>query len=204
MNMKGQAGSTLLVSLIILLVLTIVGVSSVGNISLNQKMATSYRDADVAFQAAEAALAEGEAAADLLSASLSETSFESACTGSDCFTAACNGGKCFNGAYEFSSLDPCTLDEPSTPVYRDLTTWSDSSRHFVSQLNFPELSEQPKYIIEFLCYVQSDTSAPVPSPAPPPYAVDDWSFFYRITAHSRGVSDASRVVLQSTYKVRRD
>jgi len=59
-GLKGQAGSALIVSLSILLVLTILGVSSLRTTSLEEKMAGNSRDAQTAFEAAEAALREGE------------------------------------------------------------------------------------------------------------------------------------------------
>ncbi len=195
-----QSGSTLLVSLIILLVLTIVGISSVGNVTLNQKMATNYRDADVAFQAAEAALAEGESMAEALGAVLTEDDFGNSCGSGDCFTDVCSDGKCFNGTYTPASV--CEIDEPTTLVYENPLTWSTSGRARDSQLSFPGLSESPKFIVEFLCYVVANPSAPAP-PAPPPYPAVSWSYFFRITSYARGANDASRVMLQSTYKVDR-
>jgi len=57
---KKQAGSALIVSLSILLVLTILGVSAMRTTSLEERMAGNARDAQMAFEAAEAALREGE------------------------------------------------------------------------------------------------------------------------------------------------
>ena len=194
-----QTGNTLIVSLLLLLVLSVLGISSVGNVTLNQKVATNYRDADAAFQAAEAALVEGENMADTLSATLQESHFDPSCSGDDCFTASCNGGKCFNGTY--STGNSCFLSEPANAVYKNSSTWSTSGRYFESQMNFPGLSEKPRYIIEFLCYVNADPSA-TPA-APPPYASADWAYLFRITSYARGTSDISRAILQSTYKVLR-
>lgn len=56
-----QSGIVLIVSLFILVLLTIIGVSGMKVTSLEEKMAGNDRDQSVAFQAAEAALRMGEA-----------------------------------------------------------------------------------------------------------------------------------------------
>ena len=55
-----QKGSALIFSLIILLVMTIIGISALGTTTLEERMAANDRNQRVAFQAAEAALTEGE------------------------------------------------------------------------------------------------------------------------------------------------
>lgn len=57
---RQERGSVLLVSLIILLVMTLIGVSGMRTTILEEKMAGNMRDADLAFQAAEAALRAAE------------------------------------------------------------------------------------------------------------------------------------------------
>lgn len=57
---KRETGAVLVVSLLILLVMTIIGVTSMQTASLEEKMAGNLRDNDLAFQAAEAALRGGE------------------------------------------------------------------------------------------------------------------------------------------------
>jgi type IV pilus assembly protein PilX len=57
---RRQQGSILLVSLIILLVLTILGVTTLSSVAMEERMAGNLRDGDLAFQAAEAALRVGE------------------------------------------------------------------------------------------------------------------------------------------------
>ena len=55
-----QQGSVLIISLIIMLVLTIVGVSGMKTSLLEEKMAGNLRDSQLAFQAAEATLKQAE------------------------------------------------------------------------------------------------------------------------------------------------
>lgn len=58
---RTQRGAVLLVSLVFLLLLTLLGVSSMQNATLQEKMASSVMMRNVSFQAAEAALRLGEA-----------------------------------------------------------------------------------------------------------------------------------------------
>jgi len=58
-NMQ-QQGAVLVVSLIVLLLMTIIGVSSIKTTTLEERMAGNLRDQNLAFQSAEAALIEGE------------------------------------------------------------------------------------------------------------------------------------------------
>ena len=55
-----QAGSALIVSLVILLLLTLIGVTAMSTTSLEERMAGNNRDENIAFQAAETAARDGE------------------------------------------------------------------------------------------------------------------------------------------------
>lgn len=57
---KAQQGAVLVVSLLILLILTILGVSSMQSSTLEEKMAGNSRDRNVGFQSAEAAVRAAE------------------------------------------------------------------------------------------------------------------------------------------------
>jgi len=59
-RMPKQSGSVLIISLIIMVVLTILGVSGMKSAVLEEKMAGNLRDSQLAFQAAEATLREAE------------------------------------------------------------------------------------------------------------------------------------------------
>lgn len=58
----GEHGSALIISLLILVVLTLIGVTAVGTSGMEEKMAGNERDQQVAFQAAEVALRSAESA----------------------------------------------------------------------------------------------------------------------------------------------
>lgn len=55
-----QQGSTLVISLMILIVMTLIGITGIASSTLEEKMAGNTRDQALAFQAAEAALRDGE------------------------------------------------------------------------------------------------------------------------------------------------
>ncbi len=59
-EIKNQRGVVLITGLIFLLVLTIIGISTMGNSALTERMTQNFRDTSNAFVAAEAALADGE------------------------------------------------------------------------------------------------------------------------------------------------
>lgn len=60
-RLVAQRGAALIVSLVILLLMTIIGITSMSTNSMEEKMAGNMRDRNLAFQAAEAALRDGEA-----------------------------------------------------------------------------------------------------------------------------------------------
>lgn len=63
---RQQQGAVLLVALVMLLLLTLIGVASMRGTSLQENMASNLKDANVAFQAAEAGLRAGERKAEEL------------------------------------------------------------------------------------------------------------------------------------------
>lgn len=58
---RRERGAALIVSLVLLLVVTVLGVTAMRTSTLQERMAGNLRDNNLAFQAAEAALREGEA-----------------------------------------------------------------------------------------------------------------------------------------------
>lgn len=60
MNRYAQDGSALIISLVFLVLLTMIGVASIQDSTLQERMAGNERDRNLAFQSAEAALRAGE------------------------------------------------------------------------------------------------------------------------------------------------
>lgn len=168
LNSKKQEGTVLIVSLVLLLVLTILGISGMQTSGLQERMAGNMHDASLAFQAAEAALREGERFVG--SATLPEFNDS-------------------NGLYVYA---PTESDKNSSiPVWRR-GNWSwDDAREYQGTLQ--NLSAAPRYVIEELPRVLRPGASAAADEPLPDQAV------YRITARARGGSDASEVILQSTY-----
>jgi len=80
-SLQTQAGVVLVVSLIILLLLTIIGLSAMQTTALEEKMAGNLRDKDLAFQAAESALRVAELKAAEVSLPIYRSAFTN--TGAD-------------------------------------------------------------------------------------------------------------------------
>jgi len=174
------SGSVLLVSLVILLVMTVAGLTGVKMATLDEKVSGNYQDQQMAFYAAEAALTEAEqfiASNQLVLAD---------------FTASCTDGYCFSGS-NASDVGSCApgVAEP----WQTGTLWSTSGQHRTTSVVISGVSAQAKYIIEFRCFVPKEPSGPLPDPG----NRWDWAEFYRITALATGGSGDSRVMLQSSY-----
>ncbi|MDX9741030.1 MAG: PilX N-terminal domain-containing pilus assembly protein [Gammaproteobacteria bacterium] len=119
-GIKAQRGSALIVSLIILIVMTLLGLTAMGGSGLQEKMAGNNRDLTLAFQAAEAALRDGESYYENTVVSL---------------------GAAFSGA------NPGLYAEGSNPdIYTD-ATWA-NARSYSGSVD--GVSQQPRYIIELI------------------------------------------------------
>ncbi len=120
-----QAGVVLITSLVLLLVLTLLGVSGMQNTMLEERMAGNMRDRGLAFQAAEATLREGE---DLLT------------------TAALPVFNGNNGLYQQTRQAPPEIWEDTTKVDWDngtgVRTFSDSSDAFGIRRNTQWIVEE--------------------------------------------------------------
>lgn len=60
MNSHLQQGVVLITGLVFLMILTIIGISAMSSTALTEKMTQNFRDTSTAFEAAEAALGDGE------------------------------------------------------------------------------------------------------------------------------------------------
>lgn len=201
-SLNRQTGTALIVSLIILAVVTLLGVSNMKTSNSELRMAGSMRDRGVAFEAAEAALiiVEKELAAN----PPDRLSLLSNCSGNGCYNPACLDGLCFNGDYDLSYSEyECLVTKPGSLVerkdfWRDpaLNVWNTESRH--RTLKIDSLRYDVKYITEFLCYVARDEHTPFSSE---PHENNNGAPLFRITALAQGSGGRASVALQSTYKV---
>lgn len=175
-NLHHQSGAVLVVSLIMLLLLTIIGVTSMQTTSLEEKMAGNMRDRNIAFQAAEAALRDAER--DLSNAS---SSANRNITGISSFVADC--GASTTGSNIDDGL--CyTAGGYGTPIWTTVNMTAAPSvayGSFTGAAAIANLSAQPRYIIEGLT-----TGSP---------------FYYRITVRAQGANPNTVVWLQAVYSI---
>lgn len=194
--MKHQNGSVLLISLIMLLILTVIGIASISGVTMSEKMANSQRDYDVAFEMAEAALVEGEQWVDANDFGVDAADMQSSCTGTKCWKSDCTNGLCFNGTYPVGSGKLCELTPPAKDVWKEKSYWDSKAKTYSLSVSGVE---KPRYLIEFICYTPKDPSSDQKIISQPP-DYKDWVKFYRITALGFGTNPDTRVMLQSTYR----
>ena len=171
---KNQRGSALIVSLIILLIMTILGVQGMQSSTLEEKMSGNFRDRALAFEAAEAALKAAEGWLNL------QTNPPPA---SD--TGATN-------VWTFG-----------TPDLSSYSTWSTNGVEATTGLTegAGALSQAPQYIIEergVITGFGQNSSAEIG--AVTQSSASGTSYGYRITARGVGSTPNSVVILQSNYE----
>lgn len=168
-----QAGVALFISLVMLLVLTIAGVSAVQTTSLEERMARNTHDRLIAFQAAESALREAEG---FLLNNVNTTAL---------FT---NGGT--NGMWTTAPFD--TEERWKGDI------WDVGSAQSVEvAAAIIDVAEQPRFIVEWLATVERpENSAMLGSSYE---ALFDRIEVFRITARGVGGSVNARVMLQSHF-----
>lgn len=207
-KLQRQRGIILLVSLILLLILTVMGLASMGGSLLEARMTGHYRDQELAIQSAEAALREGERAIQASSSSVLDARISAGgnnCTGGYCLPrqfdpgyAASLGKACdqVGHLYERWELPVC---DSGTPVGSP-DVWNNPARHLTYGANLPGVNAPARYIIE-LAGLARPATAPPEDCAGHPFDPTNAGCqrVYRITALASGGTDRAQVMLQSTY-----
>lgn len=201
-----QEGAVLLVSLVLLVVMTLIGVSNMRSTTLQFNMATNNQSRSEAFNAAEYVLRSVDNDLQVNFADHNPEKHLQTCTGSICYDSTCSGGYCFEGEFAEGELPPACLtlqetldDTVSPPDYLWLrdngAIWSDSAKY--KTMNVKNSTFEPKYFIEFLCYVDKEATSATCDTATP----DNCVAFYRITVLAVSEKSNSKVMLQATTKV---
>ena len=173
-----QGGAALIISLVLLVILTLMGIATLRTSTMQERMAGNERDQNLAFQAAETALREGER---LLQSAVLPSFPDTA-----------------NGLY-------LPADGAELPVWIDLDRdgaddilsgdwhnhWASNARSYPGSL--PDVSTTPRYLIEVLPTVAAPgvsllSGKPLPDQE-----------LYRVTARGTGGTTSAVVVLQSIY-----
>ena len=178
-----QRGAILFVSLIILLLMTILGVTAMSNVTMEERMAGNMRDSDMAVQAAEAALRSGEA---WLTATVTEPA-KCSTLGTACTTA----------------WDEGVLPDLS---FQTDAWWTINGRLYVNNggtnvltggdtATGPYVAAPPEFIIEFQKYVPDSLTIGHKN------SVDGKQFFL-VTGRAHGGSIAAESLLQTSFTKR--
>ncbi len=172
-NLSKQAGVALFISLVMLLVLTIAGVSAVQTTSLEERMARNTHDRLIAFQAAESALREAETF--LLNNVNATALFTDGGANGMWTTAPFNQEERWKGdIWDAGSAGSVEVDGAIT-----------------------EVAEQPRFMVEWLATVQREENSEQLGSS---YnALFDRIEVFRITARGVGGSPNARVMLQSHF-----
>lgn len=185
-----QRGIVLMISLLFLVVLTLLGITMMRTNVIEERLAGNSRDWGLAFQAAEAALRDGEADVNSGTRFVGETGFSYGCG--------------TNGL--------CKVETDGTPVWEDMvnsanTGWMTGADATPSvkygtytganPATISGVSKQPRYLIEVI--TQKGSSLGIKMPNKPS------TYVYRITARGFGASEddngvpLARVTLQTMY-----
>ncbi len=188
-GMARQQGALLVTSLLILMILTLIGVTSLQTTTLEERMAGNIRDRDISLQAAEAALRDAEEAIRVMTSAAA-----------------------FNDLAELysqgSTLAPDVVDSDGDGVMDhldvDSDVWSSNrSTAAATSLPFGDSAITPRYYIQH--GGESDDDEENSSLNLTGYgqtkAGDDVTYF-RITAYSAGASGNARVIIRSHYGMR--
>ena len=167
---RRQRGVALFLALVLLLVLTIIGVSSVQSTSLELRMSRNEHDTMLAFQSAESALRDAETAIEALA---NTAGF------------APNGA---NGLYLSTNIDDA--------AWQEANVWT-GGNSVVAPTNINGVAAGGRYIIEHTGQVLiMDNSHQIDGRND---GVLDRIDMFRITARGVGGTVNSRVMLQTTY-----
>ncbi|NMG70547.1 pilus assembly PilX family protein [Parazoarcus communis] len=177
-NNRSQ-GAALIVALILLMVMSLLGLSSIRATSTQEKMSANVHDRSLAFQAAENALRIGEQEAQQWGENAGSGAYP------DIDTALASNNACTQTACNENGL--CQIPDPDCSTAR----WNDPNQIWKATDAMEGLSGTPQYIVEAL-----STTAPC-DPSEPTAGMQNCKRF-RITARSTATGRAS-VTLQSIY-----
>ena len=177
LRFQRQQGVALFMSLVMLLILTLLGLSSVQSTSMQERMSRNARDSNLAFQGAESAISTSEVYLETVTSLLP---FQNNNT---------------EGRYDATDAGDGPVDLSSF----DWDTASNNSRQFEAvEIEIGDVTKDQKYIVEFIKTVVSDEDR---------LNLDNIgqdtgsgrTQIFRITSYGTGGTDTAHVMIQSTY-----
>lgn len=189
-----QCGSTLIITLILLLIMTMLGVTNMRSANMQMKMASNTQSRQNVFHAAEFALSAAEF--NIIADGYDPIAVQPECS-TNCYNDTCKHGLCFNGVFDSGAILPecelATVD--ATPYWLDKNIWNSTGFHQTVSIPSSELDDA-KFIVEFMCHVDSGEFAECSILAP-----FDCAALYRVTSLAVSEDGLSHVMLQSTVVV---
>lgn len=175
---RRQQGAALVVGLVIMVVLTVLGITAARMASLEERMAGNMRDRALAMQAAELALRDAERDIINIRNLNNVEGFTADCGAST--GAVIDDGLCFNGSAGYAVPIWTTVNMTAAPsvVYGSLTG--------ATAIPLIPNNQQPRYIIEGFVKQVSGSGGLVP--------------FYRITVRAVGANPNTVVWLQEVFR----
>ncbi|HIG65420.1 MAG TPA: pilus assembly protein PilX [Methyloprofundus sp.] len=174
-NKKRQQGVVLAISLIMLLLLTLIGITGMQVTGLEEKMAGNYRDQSLAFQSAESALRAGEKRIEQLRNN-----------GAGSIQSFCNGTAGLFYRQGVTGCTGCVTPACPTPKANNLATWTDNNTSVEYATGSTLVASQPRY---FISYTSQITDVDLKGR----------KYVFMVTARGTGGQDSSEVVLRSYY-----
>lgn len=171
---KSQQGAILVISLLLLLVMTVLGIAVMRMTRMQERMAGNTRDLNIALQGAESALRDGEARI-------------RAFAGRPADVGSLPCGLAANQVCQNNTLPVGLADQTNA-------WWNTNALEFgaAGTKEITELAADPRYTIE---WVGTSRLSGVGAGHEPPEVM----FVYQVTARSTGASGTANSVLQSTY-----
>jgi type IV pilus assembly protein PilX len=185
---SGQRGLSLVTTLVLMLATLGLGVAVMGVNAMEERMIANTKDRDLALQAAEAALRDGEQ--DIASNVTPATAFTDTCTLGLCTPPSQRGAL---GALASLAVDDARLGFDWT-----VDTTVRQYGQYTGAAQFPSVAQQPRYVIEKYSFLGTPAGESVvlgSEPVAPGVG-------YRITARAVGARPETVVVLQSIYATR--
>jgi len=169
-----QRGIALVISLIMLLMMTLLGLSAMNTSLMEEKMAGNSRDVELAFQAAETALRDAEI---WLADQVNEPADTSTGT---------------NRVWSPDSLDPDTGNAVSwwQEPQRNKVWWDASTAEYATTII--NINSKPRNVIEYREFIPDTLLIGEGSTS------DEGMTYYQVTARGTGGSDQARVLIQTT------
>ncbi len=166
-----QRGIALVISMIMLLMMTLLGVSAMKTSQMEEKMAGNSRDVTLAFQAAETGLRDAEVW-------LENQTTEPVATS----TGA-------NRVWTFNAPDPTTTNAVNWWQERNQTWWLNSAQAYATAM--ANVNTVPYSVIEYKQFIRDDLGVGSGGP-------ETGRTYYQVTARGTGGSDQARILVQST------